>query len=641
MYIKRIKHPIALLFIIFLLIPNFSVRAAMNDSFMVENGSNITSIAVNNDATQFIVGTSGAMAYIYNGSGEMIRVLEAKNVVTGVSLLQDGSAIISSDDRTLSLYDPQGKLVWQQKFNLPVKTVVSSKDGAIIAVYLNGSNEIILLNNDGEIKNNIDSGFSIRSLAVSNNGEWIATGGADQYIRIFDPHGKKVSEISTAGIINAIAISDLGTVAMGSDNTHIYLLDQEGNTLVDTQADWRITDVDITADGQYFSASDMRGFYYLISQEGEKLWSKQGKGIARAVSFGGEGKMLFTGSEEGLIQLFDVGNVIEEAKKAETVKNITLTGIVLIILLVVLSIIFVAIKQGNAKIFKDIWKAKYNYLVLLPSIIFIGLFLYYPAITGLIYSFFEWNPGGKSHFIGLDNFKKILHDQYVITGMKNLVIIMISGTIKLMIPPLIVAELLYFLRNKTTTYWFRTLFVASMILPSVANILIWQNIYGAKSGLLNEALRLFGLGSFTQAWLANPNTALWAIIFIGFPFISILHLLVYYSGLISISDELKDAAMIDGAGPFRIIRSIHLPLIAGQFKLLMVLTIIGLIQDFNSMLIITGGGPGISTYVPALQMYYSATKFNDMGYASSIGVVMFLMIFILTLINLRMVKSED
>ena len=128
-----------------------------------------------------------------------------------------------------------------------------------------------------------------------------------------------------------------------------------------------------------------------------------------------------------------------------------------------------------------------------------------------------------------------------------------------------------------------------MVIPSVGMLLVWQDMYDPNIGLVNQLLRMIGLGSLSHPWLGDPNTALWAIIMMGFPFVGILQLLVMYSGLIAIPEEVIEAARIDGAKSFRIIRAIHLPLLAGQFKLLIVLALIGIIQDFGSILIVTGG----------------------------------------------------
>ncbi|MES7181298.1 sugar ABC transporter permease, partial [Cutibacterium acnes] len=118
-------------------------------------------------------------------------------------------------------------------------------------------------------------------------------------------------------------------------------------------------------------------------------------------------------------------------------------------------------------------------------------------------------------------------------------------------------------------------------------------------------------------------------------------LLIFYAGLIAIPQELIESAKIDGASTGSIIRKIHLPLLAGQIKLLIILAFIGTIQDFGGILIVTGGGPLDSTYVPALQMYFAATIFNDLGYASALGVSMFIVILAITIINMKFIKTSE
>ncbi|WP_226037782.1 ABC transporter permease subunit [Aquibacillus saliphilus] len=623
--------------LLFFLLP-FSVSANINSTYTVENTSSITAMDVSPDNSRYAVGTYDSTVFVYDNNNQLIYRFESKNVINDLTILKDNSIIIASDDRNLYSYDSRGNEQFIKSFPISPKSVSSSISGDIIATYLASSNEVILINQNGEEIDTINTGFYIEDLSVSKNGKWIVTAGADQVIRVYNSSSELQREIPVTGVINDIKVDDEGRVVVGTENSKVVGFDERGNTLFNYSAKWKITNIDLSTDSNYIAASDLEGNFYIIDKQGNLLWSMQGESIARSVAFSGES--LFTGMENGKVQVLNVANIIKDAEREELVETIWKV-VVLILAIGMLFAIGWLLVRYKKKLLRDIWRARYIYLVLLPSVVLIGVFLYYPAITGLVYSFYEWNPGSQSHFIGLENYKRMFQDQYVIEGLKNLLILMVTGIIKFMLPPLLVAELLFWLRNNAATYWFRTVFVSSMVLPAVANILIWQNIYSGESGLLNEFLAIIGLGNYAQAWLANPDTALWAIIFIGFPFISILHLLVYYAGLISISSELKDAAMIDGASKFRIIRSIHLPLLKGQFKLLIVMTIIMLIQDFNAMLIITGGGPGTSTYVPALQMYYAATKFSEMGYASAIGVMLFFMIFVITVINLKFVKSQE
>jgi len=171
--------------------------------------------------------------------------------------------------------------------------------------------------------------------------------------------------------------------------------------------------------------------------------------------------------------------------------------------------------------------------------------------------------------------------------------------------------------------------------PSVVGVLIWQFIYQPDDGLLNNALRGVGLGNLAQSWLGNPDLALYAVMGSGFPFVGGFSVLVYLAGLQSISLEVFDSASIDGAHGLRRFFAIDLPLIAGQIKLNLVLSIIGNVQNFAGILILTNGGPVNSTEVPALYMYNEAFQYGKVGYASAIGVMIFVAILLLTFVSLR------
>jgi ABC-type sugar transport system permease subunit len=141
------------------------------------------------------------------------------------------------------------------------------------------------------------------------------------------------------------------------------------------------------------------------------------------------------------------------------------------------------------------------------------------------------------------------------------------------------------------------------------------------------------------AWLGDPRTAIWSIVFIGFPWVSGFALLLYYGGLISIPVELFDAAKVDGASGVRRFWHLDLPLLMGQIKVLVILGFIGGMQEFGLIFLTTRGGPFDSTYTPALELYYQAMRFNNFGMASAIGVVLFIIVLSGTILNLRYVRS--
>jgi ABC-type sugar transport system permease subunit len=242
--------------------------------------------------------------------------------------------------------------------------------------------------------------------------------------------------------------------------------------------------------------------------------------------------------------------------------------------------------------------------------------------------------------VGFDNYRAILFDDaYFRIGIKNMAIITITSVIKTLTIPLLVAELIFWLRNSWHSYLFRTLFILPTVVPGLVFTLMWRQIYDPDTGLINEVLGLLGLERWQTAWLGNPDTALWAIIGVGFPWVDAFALLILLGGLLNINSEYFDAARVDGASVWQRFRNIDLPLLVPQFRILLFFAIAGTVQGFVSIFILTRGGPGMTTYIPALQMYMRIAE-GDFGYASAVGVILFLLILVATFLVLRLRRND-
>jgi ABC-type sugar transport system permease subunit len=286
-------------------------------------------------------------------------------------------------------------------------------------------------------------------------------------------------------------------------------------------------------------------------------------------------------------------------------------------------------------------KKKHIYLFIIPTFIFILLFRYYPAFMAIFHAFTKWNGAGKWEWIGLANFAEMARDPVLLASIKNMAILLATSIIKILVFPLVAAELIYNLSREPARYWFRLLLTIPMIVPGIVNTLLWRFILGPRPyGLVNVLLGAMGLEHLQRGWLGDPNVALWAVVFVGFPWIAPAAMLIYYAGLQNISEDILDASQVDGASTLRRIWSIDLPLIAGQIKLQIVLTTIGTLQGFGTMLVLTGGGPGYATMVPGLWMYRSAFTGDRFGYASAIGCAMFLVMLVITYLNNKYIKSS-
>ena len=283
----------------------------------------------------------------------------------------------------------------------------------------------------------------------------------------------------------------------------------------------------------------------------------------------------------------------------------------------------------------------YAYLFILPTLLFILAFRYYPAFSAIFHAFTRWNGAGDWKWVGVQHFRDMPQDTILIASVKNIAILLVAEVIKVLIFPLATAEIIYNLSKERARYWFRLALIIPMVVPGIVNTLVWRFIMGPRPfGVLNMLLEVIGLGELQHPWLADPNTALQACIFVGFPWVGATAMLIYYAGLQGISESLIDASLIDGASTLRRIISIDLPLLAGQIKLQIVMTTIFTLQGFGGMLVLTNGGPGYATMVPGLWMYQRAFTGDHFGYASAIGCIMFLVMLTITLLNNKFIKSD-
>ena len=281
------------------------------------------------------------------------------------------------------------------------------------------------------------------------------------------------------------------------------------------------------------------------------------------------------------------------------------------------------------------------YLLMLPTFALMGVFCFIPVYWAFKTSLFQYEIGGTPAFIGLDNYLAYFRDPTFLPSFRNMVFLTVFAVCVNVVMPLLIARLIFALRHERSRYIYRILYLAPIVVPFVATQMIWRDIIYSESGLLNECLRLAGLHAVSQGWLSNPRTVLWAIAFIGFPFVGGVNILIFYAGLANIPQSIHEASFLDGVTGLRKLFRIDIPLILSQVKLIVILTMIAGIQGFESIFIITRGGPGFNSMVPGLWMYFNAFSFQKMGMACAIGVLLFFLILALTILNLKYFRSSE
>lgn len=298
------------------------------------------------------------------------------------------------------------------------------------------------------------------------------------------------------------------------------------------------------------------------------------------------------------------------------------------------------------------------YLFVLPSLVLMLTFAYFPAVSAVYHSFFEWDGVSIKIFVGLDNFTRAMNDPHLRYGFFVISILVLANIVK-MIPSIATAIIIHRLKSAGWAYLYRVLFVIPMIIPGMVSLLVWKYFFDPNFGPLNAFLEVThlmdllrfvdGIGgweifveSSRPAWLSREELIIPSLIIIGFPWVGVVGVLIYLAGLANISPDVYDAAKIDGVGPFRMCQHIELPLILTQVRLNLVLMVIGTLQEYGLVLVLLGdaGGPGGAGMLPGLYMFRKAFVDSEAGYACAIGLFIFMAIVVLTFVNQKYVRVE-
>ena len=292
---------------------------------------------------------------------------------------------------------------------------------------------------------------------------------------------------------------------------------------------------------------------------------------------------------------------------------------------------------------KYVVRHKTAYLMVAPLIIGILVFCYYPPIYGIILSFCEKTSMSVAKFNGLDNYIALFKDSIFLNSIPTMVYIQLPRLIAGIVVPFVFAELIFGLTKQKVQGVYRVLILLPVVAPGVVSTLLWKSIYEAEDGLMNALLRAMSIipQDMIIDWLNDSRYVIFAILFMGFPWIGGASVLIYLSGIMNIPREVLEAAELDGAGSFRKIWSIHIPLLSGQVRYFFIFGLIGGLQDYGTQVILTNGGPGYSTYVPGYYMYELMYRHDNYGMASAIGTVLFVVIMILTALSFKFVKFGE
>jgi raffinose/stachyose/melibiose transport system permease protein len=277
---------------------------------------------------------------------------------------------------------------------------------------------------------------------------------------------------------------------------------------------------------------------------------------------------------------------------------------------------------------------------LLPAAaVYIGLVLL-PVVQAVYYSFYRWNGlGPMTNFINLGNYTRILSDRAFLGALgHNLLLVVLSLAIQLPLALGLALLIRGLLRGQSI---FRTVFFLPFVLSEVVTGVIWTFVYRPDGGLINTVLQFFAPWVKETALLADPKTVLYALfVVITWRFFG-YHMILYIAGLQNIPAELEEAAAIDGCSPLQTLRYITIPLLSSTIRLTIYLSVLGSLQFFDLIWVMTTGGPVGASDTMATYLYKFGFQRFQLGYGSAVAVIMFLLCFGFSLIYQRFVMRRD
>jgi multiple sugar transport system permease protein len=276
-----------------------------------------------------------------------------------------------------------------------------------------------------------------------------------------------------------------------------------------------------------------------------------------------------------------------------------------------------------------------GYVFISPFILGVTFFVLIPAATAAWLAFTDWNMITPPKFVGLANFERLFRDKLFIQALKVTTIYTLIS-VPLMLTISFFVALLMNVKVRGISF-FRTIYYMPVIVPAVANAMLWAWILNTEYGLLNAALRAIGLPKIQ--WLQQPEWALPALILMSLWGLGAT-MVIYLAGLQGIPDTYYEAAEIDGAGRWRKLRHITLPLMSSVIFFNLIIGIIGSFQVFTAGFLVTNGGPQNATLFYVLYLYRVGFRQLDMGYAATLAWVLFFIILALTALTFKYVGGQ-
>lgn len=259
----------------------------------------------------------------------------------------------------------------------------------------------------------------------------------------------------------------------------------------------------------------------------------------------------------------------------------------------------------------------------LPGLLAFTAVLPLPLVRTIWLSLYSWNVLEPAHYIGLANFTSLFTaDPTFVRSLLN-TLYLVAGSVVLQLPLAFILAYWFGTGKVRGMKFFRAVFFFPVIVSGTAVGLLWSAMLQPDIGIVDAIIRVLGFHGFHYSWLASPNAAIWMVVvsvswqYFGY------HMVIFAAGMSTISGDVFDAAQIDGAGEWRQITSIAIPILRPFLLVSLILILSSSVITFANVLALTAGGPAESSSVLALQMYKESFFYQRYGYGSAIAVVLF------------------
>lgn len=278
-------------------------------------------------------------------------------------------------------------------------------------------------------------------------------------------------------------------------------------------------------------------------------------------------------------------------------------------------------------------------IFVLPALIVNLMWVIYPIISAIWMSFLKSDTLHSSHFAGLENYISVFESTLFWKSLKISIIFIIFTTILQVILGFLYGYLVY-LQPKGYRIYKILLFIPN-VLPSVASGFIWTYIYSPSMGVLKPFMEAIGLGEYYISPIAEPNLALWAVIFAQVWCGLGVQVILFNSGFMNIPAEVIESAQLDGATGWKMIKTMIIPMSWDITKMVIILQTIGALRSFDLIYVMTAGGPNHSTEVLPMHLFVNAFQNFNLGYGNVIAVVLFVLAMIITIVMRKAMARES